>query len=86
MTTTRTPEGAVRLRIADRGIGFDPGERQTIFDPFRRLHSRSVFAGSGLGLSICRTIAERHGWTIAVDAAPGAGARFDITIPSCDIL
>ncbi len=68
------------------GIGFDPGERQTIFDPFRRLNARSAYQGSGLGLSICRAIVERHGWTISVDAAPGAGARFEIAIPPCDVL
>lgn len=85
LTGRRDDEGRVRLTVVDHGIGFDLSEARAIFDPFRRLNSRAVFTGSGLGLSICRSIVERHGWSIDVESAPGAGASFAITIPASDV-
>lgn len=71
-----------RLTVADEGIGFDPAHLATILKPFRRLHGRGEFDGSGLGLAVCQKIAARHGGTIAVESAPGRGAAFTVTLPS----
>jgi PAS domain S-box-containing protein len=70
------------LSIADAGIGFDEKEARQIFEPFRRLHEGSEYSGSGIGLAICKAIADRYGWTIAVRARPGEGATFTVTLPS----
>jgi len=74
-------DGADLLTIADNGIGIDPKYSQTIFEPFKRLHSQSEFEGTGIGLAICKKIADRHGWTIAVDADPNGGSIFSVNMP-----
>lgn len=68
------------LVVADAGIGFAGHRAEEIFQPFRRLHGRDAYPGSGIGLAICRTIADLHGWTITVEAAEGKGARFDVRL------
>lgn len=70
-----------RLRIRDNGIGIDPRYHDRIFDPFRRLHNREVYPGTGIGLSICRRIIEAHGGRIWVDSQVGRGSTFHITLP-----
>jgi PAS domain S-box-containing protein len=70
-----------RLEVADEGVGFDPAEAERIFAPFQRLHGRAEFEGTGMGLAICRRIAERHGGTITAAARPGEGAVFTVTLP-----
>ena len=70
-----------RLTVVDDGIGFDPAQLATILKPFRRLHGRGEFDGSGLGLAVCQKIAARHGGRIAVESAPGRGAAFTVTLP-----
>lgn len=74
-------DGADRLTIADNGIGIDPRYFQTIFEPFKRLHSQSEFEGTGIGLAICKKIADRHGWTIEVEAAQNGGSVFSVDMP-----
>ncbi len=77
-----TPDGErVELRVADNGIGFDEKYLDRIFLPFQRLQSRSRYEGTGMGLAICRKIAERHGGTITAKSAPGAGVTFLVTLP-----
>jgi PAS domain S-box-containing protein len=68
------------LEITDNGIGFDEKYARTIFEPFRRLHSQSQYPGTGIGLAICKSIADRHGWSLSIKAAPGAGASFFIAV------
>jgi signal transduction histidine kinase len=69
------------LKVRDDGIGIDPKHRERIFAPFGRLHGRSEYAGSGIGLAVCRRIAERHGGSIAVEGEEGEGSTFVVTLP-----
>jgi PAS domain S-box-containing protein len=73
---------SVRLAIVDYGIGFEEKYAQMIFEPFKRLQGKTQYPGTGIGLAICKSIADRHGWEIAVRARPGEGATFLFTIPS----
>ena len=67
------------LTIADNGIGIEPEELQTIFVIFRRLHPS--LPGTGIGLSMCKRIVERHGGRLWAEALPEGGSRFCFTMP-----
>jgi signal transduction histidine kinase len=69
------------IRVSDNGIGFDASYATRIFRVFERLHGRSEYAGNGIGLALCRKIAERHGGTIVAESAPGEGSTFIVTLP-----
>ena len=71
----------VRIRVIDNGIGFDEKYLDRIFTPFQRLHNRSAYAGTGMGLAICRRIVERHDGELAAESVPGEGSTFTITLP-----
>lgn len=71
----------VEITVADNGIGFDEKYLDRIFRPFQRLHGRDVYQGTGMGLTICKKIAERHHGKIIVKSAPGQGAVFKIILP-----
>jgi PAS domain S-box-containing protein len=71
----------LRLAFIDNGIGFEPQYAATIFEPFKRLHSRSEFPGAGIGLAICRSITDRHHWDIEAKSQPGEGSVFYVTLP-----
>jgi signal transduction histidine kinase len=71
----------VRLEVEDNGIGFDTKYLDRIFTPFQRLHGRTEYEGTGMGLAVCRRIVERHGGTITAESAPGEGAKFTVELP-----
>ncbi len=71
-----------QITVADNGIGMDPQYKERIFQIFQRLHTRSEYPGTGIGLAICKRIIEGHGGSITVDTAPGAGSKFKITLPN----
>jgi PAS domain S-box-containing protein len=71
----------VDIVVEDNGIGFDEKYLDRIFQPFQRLHPRNEFEGSGIGLSICRKIVERHGGSITAKSKPGLGSKFIFTLP-----
>jgi signal transduction histidine kinase len=69
------------LRVSDNGIGFDMDYIDRIFVVFQRLHSRGDYPGTGIGLAVCKKIAERHGGSITAVGKPGEGSTFIATLP-----
>lgn len=76
--TARTVGPMVELRVADEGIGVAEYERGRIFEPFRRGEGSG---SSGIGLAICKAVAEAHGGSVAVERTPGGGATFVVVLP-----
>ncbi len=75
------PPAWLHLSVRDNGIGFEPTHATRIFEVFKRLHGRSAYEGTGIGLALCRQIAERHGGHITATSALGEGATFRVTLP-----
>ena len=74
-------DGRCQIIVEDNGIGFDEKYLDRIFTIFQRLHGRNEYEGTGIGLAVCRKIAERHGGDITAKSAPGHGATFIVTLP-----
>lgn len=69
------------LTVADNGIGFDEKYLERIFHPFQRLHTNKEYEGTGIGLSLCRSIVERHHGQLTAQSVKGEGATFVVTLP-----
>jgi light-regulated signal transduction histidine kinase (bacteriophytochrome) len=75
------PGSVCEIRVEDNGIGFDEKYTDKIFAVFQRLHGRAEYEGTGVGLAVCRRIADRHHGTITARSKPGQGATFIVTLP-----
>ncbi len=84
--TTATDEPYCQIMVADNGIGFDEKYLDRIFSVFQRLHARSEYEGTGVGLAVCRRIVERHHGTITAESTPGQGSTFIVTLPMKQLL
>src|SRR6056297_839572 len=67
--------------VTDNSMGIDPKHQERIFTIFQRLHSQQEYTGTGMGLSMCKRIVERHGGDMWVESEPGKGAIFYFTLP-----
>ena len=75
----------IEITIQDNGIGFKEKYLDRIFQPFQRLHGRTKYAGTGMGLAICRKIVERHSGSITATSVPEEGTTMIITLPAHEL-
>lgn len=78
---SRVTESDLLIEIEDNGIGIKEKYHDQIFEKFARLHSKSKFEGTGLGLAYCSKIADEYGGTISIDSLPKEGSSFTIKLP-----
>ncbi|MEO8682004.1 MAG: HAMP domain-containing sensor histidine kinase [Vicinamibacterales bacterium] len=79
--SARRDQGAVKLRVADTGVGIPLEHQPHVFDRFYKADQSRSQIGSGLGLSIVKAIVERHGGTVSVSSTPGVATVFEIALP-----
>ncbi len=75
-------DGSQQIFVRDNGIGFEEQYGERIFRPFQRLVGKGRYNGTGIGLTICRKVVDRHGGTITARSAIGKGSTFIITLPA----
>jgi signal transduction histidine kinase len=76
-----TDEARLQLAVVDNGIGFDEKYLDRIFTTFQRLHGRTEYEGTGIGLAVCRRIAERHNGSITAYSTVNEGSTFLVDLP-----
>ena len=81
ISSRKLENGAIVISITDNGIGFDEKYLDRIFNVFQRLHGRSAYEGTGVGLAICKRIVERHQGNITAHSKMGEGTTFIVTLP-----
>ena len=81
VSAKKTRAGEWVFSMRDNGLGINPRYFEKIFLMFQRLHGRSEFSGTGIGLSLCKKIAERHRGRMWVDSVPGTGSTFYLALP-----
>ena len=79
--TCLSADDQVTISVKDNGIGFEETFSERIFGLFERLHTRDKFPGTGIGLSICKRIAELHNGSICARSIPNEYAIFDVSLP-----
>ncbi|HEX8460905.1 MAG TPA: ATP-binding protein [Segetibacter sp.] len=79
-----TKDGKAVIYVKDNGIGMDESNTNNIFETFQRLHGKSQYEGSGIGLSICKKIVQLHGGTINVKSKLGEGSTFIIVLTNAE--
>ena len=80
-----TDYGLYAITVADNGCGVDSRYATHIFEPFTRLQTQTQTPGSGIGLAICKSVCDRHHWTITVESVLGSGSQFTVHIPAADV-
>jgi signal transduction histidine kinase len=80
ITARQIDNDEVRIEFKDNGIGIKKEMHQAIFKMFKRIHSREDYQGTGIGLAVCKKIAEKHGSKIGVDSEEGKGSVFWFTM------
>ncbi|HEX9958650.1 MAG TPA: ATP-binding protein [Fibrella sp.] len=78
---TRQANAYHRIDVTDNGIGFEEQYLTRIFQIFQRLHGKSTYAGTGIGLAICEKVVTNHGGAITASSRPGQGATFSVYLP-----
>jgi PAS domain S-box-containing protein len=80
ISTENIDDDKVKIKVKDNGIGIDDKYHEDIFKMFRRLHSRQEYAGTGIGLAVCKRIVGKHNGQIGVESNPGEGTTFWFTL------